>query len=351
MQTLPEFAAPSIPTAPESARVPKRTPSGRPVPDTWEGPAATLVDVPRQARPPSEPPPAVEPSEREGRILGGAYRLLVPIGTGSTGAVYEARHEPSGATVAVKVLRERWRTSAGQKRRFEREARAGSIIRHRHIVRLLDAGVEADGTAWQVLELLQGRELATAIEERPLAVEEAMLLGRQLLEALHAVHLRGYVHRDVKPENVFLVEREDGGLFAKLLDFGIAKPVVPTLSTPALTEEGVILGTPQYMAPEQITGDLPVTPASDLWALGAVLFCALTGRPPFHEAQLSTLLVKIAREPAPSVSYFRGDVPRRFAEILARALRTHPAHRYRDALEMSEELERCIADHGSLSGF
>lgn len=351
MQTLPEFAAPPIPRAPESARVPKEAPrSERPLPQTWEGPAATLVDVPRQARPPSQPPSAT-PEEREGRILGGAYRLLVPIGTGSTGAVYEARHEPSGQAVAVKVLRDKWRTSDGQKRRFEREARAGSIIRHRHIVRLLDAGVEPDGTAWQVLELLRGRELATAVEERPLAVDEAMLLARQLLEALDAVHLRGYVHRDVKPENVFLVDREDGRLFAKLLDFGIAKPMVPTLSTPALTEEGVILGTPQYMPPEQITGDLPVTPASDLWALGAVLFTALAGRPPFHEVQLSSLLVKIAREPAPSVSYYRGDVPRRFAELIARALRTHPAHRYRDATQMREELERCIADHGSLSGY
>ncbi|MBO6934407.1 MAG: serine/threonine protein kinase [Deltaproteobacteria bacterium] len=350
MQTLPEFAAPSIPI-PESARVPKTGPGqARVVPKTWEGPAATMVDVPRAAMQPSEPPHP-HPEEREGRILGGAYQLLVPIGTGSTGAVYEARHLPSGQAVAVKVLREKWRTSDGQKRRFEREARAGSIIRHRHIVRLLDAGVEPDGTAWQVLELLQGRELATAVEQRPLAIEEAMLLARQLLEALQAVHLRGYVHRDVKPENVFLVDREDGRLFAKLLDFGIAKPMIPTLTTPALTEEGVILGTPQYMAPEQITGDLPVTPSSDLWALGAVLFTALAGRPPFYEAQLSTLLVKIAREPAPSVAYFRGDVPRRFAEILARALRTHPAHRYRDAAEMSEDLERCIADHGSLSDY
>jgi serine/threonine-protein kinase len=352
MQTIPEFAAFPAPAAVPSLEAVQGAVAAR-IPPTWEGPtvqapgdsdsARTLVDEPLSG--------LEEPSDQQGRILGGAYRLVTPIGTGSTGAVYEARHEPSGATVAVKVLREKWRGSYGQQRRFQREARAGSMIRHRHIVRLLDAGAEEDGTAWQVLELLHGRELATAVEERPLSVEEAMLLCRQLLEALHAVHLRGYIHRDVKPENVFLVDREDGRLFVKLLDFGIAKPLVPTESMPALTEEGVILGTPHYMAPEQITGDLPVSPASDLWALGAVVFAALTGRPPFYAAQLSTLLVKIAREPAPSIALFRSDVPRGFAELIARALRTHPAHRYRDATEMGDDLERCIADVGSLSGF
>ncbi len=311
--------------------------------EPWESERATFVD------PPDVPSDA--PDEAEGRLLGGAYRLLTSIGTGSTGAVYAARHEPSGALVAAKVLRERWRHSSGQQRRFEREIRAGSKLRHPHIVRMLDAGVETDGTAWQILELLQGRELATALEQRPLAVEETLKLARQLLQALEAVHLRGYVHRDVKPENVFLIDTPDGSLFAKLLDFGIAKPISPTQTTPALTSEGVILGTPHYMAPEQITGDLPVSPSSDLWALGALLFTALTGRPPFHDEMLSTLLVNIARNPAPSVATYRSDVPRRLVEIVARALRTHPAHRYRDAAEMAEEVDRCIADLGSLTGW
>ena len=350
MHTLPHDPSPTSPRPGARAIADTVIPDDRPsaAPDTWGDAPATLVDLHTIEEAFTEED---EPADREGRLLGGAYRLLIPIGTGSTGAVYEARHEPSGALVAVKVLRERWRNSQGQQKRFEREAHAGSMIRHEHIVRLLDAGVEPDGTAWQVLERLHGRELATALDERPLGIEETLVVAQQLLAALDAVHRRGYVHRDVKPENVFVVDTPDGGLFVKLLDFGIAKPLVTTLSAPSLTAEGVILGTPHYMSPEQISGDLPVTPASDLWALGAVLFTALTGRPPFDERQLSTLLVRIARDPAPSVMQFRGDVPRRLAEVIAKALRTHPAHRYRDAEAMGDDVDRCIADLGSLSGF
>lgn len=280
------------------------------------------------------------PSEQPQRV--GDYLVGPRLGHGTSASVYEGRHEPSGQAVAIKIMRERWKSSSGIRARFEREARTASIVRHPGIVRLLDAGVEPDGTRWQVMELLRGRDLASVLEERPLELGETFALARQLLDALDAVHQRGYVHRDLKPENVFVLDREDGTFEVKLIDFGIAKPMVPTTSMPAITAEGVLIGTPQYMCPEQITGDIPVTPASDLWALGAVLFTCLAGQPPFDDAQLSRLLVRIARQPAPSLLRFRADVPSELADVIARALHTHPARRYRDATAMRQALDAVL---------
>lgn len=283
--------------------------------------------------------------KREGTMVGGEYTLVRRIGKGSGGAVYEARHEPSGQRVAVKVLHERLTGSDTQRRRFDREARTAAVVVHPNIVRLYDAGTDEDGTAWQVFELLEGRDLASLIEERTLTVPEAVWLAGELLEALEAVHARGFVHRDVKPENVFLATATGKGgapFQVKLLDFGIAKPLVPSQSTPWVTDEGVLLGTPHFMAPEQITGDKPIAPTTDLWAMAAVIFTALTGRPPFDDRQLSKLLVRIAREPAPSILPLRPDVPESLASILARALRNHPAHRYPSASAMLAALDDAL---------
>ncbi|MCA9616139.1 MAG: serine/threonine protein kinase, partial [Myxococcales bacterium] len=220
-----------------------------------------------------------------------------------------------------------------------------AVVVHPNIVRLYDAGTDEDGTAWQVFELLEGRDLASLIEERTLSVNEAVWLAGELLEALEAVHARGFVHRDIKPENVFLATaagNRSAPFHVKLLDFGIAKPLVPSASTPWVTDEGVMLGTPHFMAPEQIAGDKPIAPTTDLWATGAVLFTALTGRPPFDDKQLSKLLVRIAREPAPSILPLRPDVPEALASIIARALRNHPAHRFPSASAMLAALDDAL---------
>ncbi|MCB9614496.1 MAG: serine/threonine protein kinase [Sandaracinus sp.] len=297
----------------------------------------------------SSPPPPSDPTrrwdKREDSLVGGEYRLLRRIGKGSGGAVYEARHELSGQQVAVKILHDRLTGSDTQRRRFDREARTAAVVVHPNIVRLYDAGTDEDGTAWQVFELLEGRDLASLIEERTLSVNEAVWLAGELLEALEAVHARGFVHRDIKPENVFLATaagNRSAPFHVKLLDFGIAKPLVPSASTPWVTDEGVMLGTPHFMAPEQIAGDKPIAPTTDLWATGAVLFTALTGRPPFDDKQLSKLLVRIAREPAPSILPLRPDVPEALASIIARALRNHPAHRFPSASAMLAALDDAL---------
>ncbi|MEM9071054.1 MAG: serine/threonine-protein kinase [Myxococcota bacterium] len=286
------------------------------------------------------PPTQEAPAEHHGALVAGAYRILEPIGGGSGGQVFRALHEPSGVEVALKVMHRRHRGSTVSEKRFERETRTASRIQHPHIVRMLDAGMMSDGTPWQAMELLEGCDLATLLQQRPLGIDDTVQVGLQLLSALHAVHSLGYVHRDIKPENVFLVRHEEIGVWVKLLDFGIVKPLVPTDSLPWVTEEGLLLGTPQFMAPEQITGDIPVSVRTDVWAVGAVLYNALTGAPPFEDPQLSQLLVKIAREPAPSVAFHRPDAPTSLVQVVARALRTHPDHRYESAKEMAAELAR-----------
>lgn len=297
-----------------------------------ERPGDTIQDTPRQ---PNEH--EREANSRLGSIVAGAYRLIRVIGAGTGGAVFEARHEPTGEPVAVKLLHEGPR-SQDQQRRFVREARAAKAIRHPNIINLIESGSDENGTLYQVLELLQGRDLAGALAERLLTPDEAVEVGRQLLSALAAVHRRGYVHRDVKPENVFLSQRPGGGLLVKLLDFGIAKSIDPNQSQPWMTMDGVILGTPSYMSPEQITSERPVTPASDIFSVGALLFDALTGHAVFEDHKLSRLLIKIASDPAPSIASRRGDLPAGLVHAVDKALQKRPIDRWKSAAEMSAAL-------------
>ena len=212
----------------------------------------------------------------EGQTFGG-YHIIELVGSGGMGLVYRAEQRILGRTVALKVIRPEIAESGDYRSRFLREARFAASVDHPHVVSVYDAG-EQDGRLYLSMQWIDGTDLGTLIDrEQRLAPERAVLIGVQLAEALQAVHDAGLVHRDVKPANVLV--REIGGRdYAYLTDFGIAKAPA---AQDSLTRTGWVIGTPAYLAPEQIRGEQP-GPRSDLYALGCVIFEALTGQPPFR---------------------------------------------------------------------
>jgi serine/threonine-protein kinase len=234
----------------------------------------------------------------EGAITAGTrvdrYRLLGRLGGSGMGVVFRAVDERTGERVALKTLRAWTGDDATHVARFEREARAASELSHPAVVQVLATGTLPDGRPYLVMPLLEGRTLGDAIaEDGPFAPDVAWTRLRPIVEALAEAHARGMVHRDVKPSNVFLVRGDDGEETARLLDFGLARPVDSDEAAEAakLTQTGELIGTPLYMAPEQCWG-LPPGPAVDQYALGVTLFEVLSGRPPFDGPSFAALVQK-----------------------------------------------------------
>jgi len=262
-----------------------------------------------------------------GRLLGGRYRVVSRLGEGGMGAVYLCAHEVLGRRYAVKVLRPDLATDAELALRFRNEAIAASRIGGENVVDVLDFGAEEDGAHYYVMEALEGRSLGALIaEEGPLAVARALALLEQLCCALGAAHARGVVHRDVKPDNVFVVRRDDGTERAKLIDFGISqvKPAGPPGER--LTRAGAIIGTPEYMAPEQAAGD-PVDHRADVYALGVLAYEMLTGTLPIvANTPVATLVAHQTRTPdAPSRR--RAGIPAEVDALVLAALEKRPEDR------------------------
>jgi hypothetical protein len=263
----------------------------------------------------------------------GGYEIVERIGAGGMGVVYRAR-DAGGAEVAVKVLE---RGDPKDRERFGREARLLASVRHPHVVRYLDHGETEDGTPFLVMELLRGEDLAARIARAPLAVPEALGLAARLCAGLGAAHDVGVVHRDVKPGNVFLV---DGRLDdPRVVDLGVARR---TERTHRFTSTGGAVGTPAYMAPEQLRGEDEVR--SDVYGLGATLFEALTGHPPFRGPHPAAVLLAVMSEPAPELSTLRPDVPPDVSELVARMLAKDPADRPRDLAAVAADLALVEAD-------
>jgi serine/threonine protein kinase len=273
---------------------------------------------------------------RIGSTVAGKYRLNRLIGAGSMGAVYAAVHQFTGKHVALKLIDPSVAEYEGYAARFLREARAAADIGHPVICDVLDAGQEPDGSLYLALELLEGRTLEQAIDAEDLRVDEIVEVGIQLLDGLAAAHARGIVHRDIKPENVFLTWDEKGELHVKLLDFGVAKRTKagPELFT---TQQGAILGTPYYMAPEQAAGD-PVDARADVWSTGAVLFHALTGQPPFDEETYNRLIAKLIGHEPPRLRDVRPELPEWLHTAVEGALQRDADVRWQSARTMAETL-------------
>ncbi len=220
-----------------------------------------------------------------GRTIGN-FVLSRKVGEGGMGAVYLGEHNRISRRAAIKVLLPELASEPEVVARFLNEARASADIKHPHVIEISDFGELDDGTSYLVMEWLQGRSLADRMGAARVPVTQALHIGRQIAEALEAAHQRGVVHRDLKPDNVFLVERDGDADFVKVLDFGIAK--ILRGATELHTQTGAIMGTPGYMAPEQCRGEV-VDPRADLYALGVILYEMLGGRLPFEAEGLGEL--------------------------------------------------------------
>jgi serine/threonine-protein kinase len=268
-----------------------------------------------------------------GRTLDGRYTIEAILGVGGMGAVYRARHVHLGTTVAIKVMRS---SQPDATRRFLAEARRTFRLDHPNCVRASDAGVTEDGALlYLVMELLEGRTLGEELErDGPLAAARAAHIGAQVADAIDCAHRLGYVHRDIKPDNIMLLHRGDDPDFVKVLDFGLAKlydeaRLVNTRSVLSFTQDGIVFGTPHYMSPEQAQGHR-LDPRSDLYSLGIVLYEALAGEVPFDsDAQVEILIAQVKKRPRRLASRRRGLPPVLEAlvhELLAKDPAARPAN-------------------------
>jgi serine/threonine protein kinase len=279
-----------------------------------------------------------------GATLDGRYKVLRLLGEGGMGRVYEGEHVLIERRVAIKVLREDFTRRADVVERFRREAKSASRIGHPNIVDVIDFGEAPGGASYFVMELLQGEDLADVLARcGKLPASRAVLIAFQCCHALAAAHDKGVVHRDMKPENVFLLEREGAADFVKLVDFGVAKMSeldAVQKDGGKLTRSGVIFGTPEYMSPEQAAGHAPDHRA-DIYALGITLYELLTGRVPFEGASFMSVLTKHANKPLPPLRELNPDVdvsPELEAVVL-RALHKDREARFQSMREMAQALE------------
>ena len=288
--------------------------------------------------------PILTPEERVGTELAERYRIEKILGKGGMGVVYQGRHLWTEREVALKILFHQYAEDEGIARRFLQEARAAATIKHPNVVDVLDMG-QHDDTVYLVLEMLEGRSFADHLDRHaPLDPEEALQILLPVMDALAAAHRDGIVHRDLKPDNIFLSISGKGKQVPKLLDFGIAK-VRKKDGTPT-TQTGAVIGTPQYMAPEQVRGDSNVTGSADVWSMGVVLFEALTGRLPFEDEQPTAVLAAILTRKPPSVSEMGVDIPAPIAMTIDRALVEDRAIRFKTMREFAKALVEASDEAG-----
>jgi len=271
-----------------------------------------------------------------GRALAGRYRVTRRIGRGGMGEVYEAEHTGIGETVAIKILHPDAAELEGVAGRFAREARIVSRLESEHIVSVLDAGADADGRPYLVMELLRGEDLGTRLRaRRALPEADAIHVVAQILRGLADAHEAGVIHRDLKPDNVFLTTRGGDDAFVKLVDFGISKVQRLDATSPlALTQAGTILGTPMYMSPEQAQAKGDIDARTDIYSVGAILFECLAGRPPHVGETDAEVLLKLCTSDVPDLRALAPSTSPAVRRLVARALSRDRDARFRSARQM-----------------
>ncbi len=304
-------------------------------PGTRDTLALPMANVPSAAKPATAP---------MGVLIGGKLRVERVIGEGAMGIVYEATDTTLGRRVAVKVISPDLVGDSRQRRRFEREARAAATLKSEHAVRILD--VSADGEEpYLVMEYLEGRSLESIVLEDgrvPAAAAVDWIL--QALVALAEAHFHGLIHRDIKPANLFLTTRPGREPIVKVLDFGLVKDLDPTKTR--LTKTGAAIGTPAYMAPEQVRAVSDLDARTDIWAIGATLYELLTGNIPFNAATLPELLTAIVQQRPAPLREGRPDIPEDLEPVVLRCLAKDRAARFASTAELGDALVTALGGAG-----
>jgi len=271
----------------------------------------------------------------DARVLADRYELRDRMGSGGMGTVWRAHDRTLGRDVAVKLLHDGLAADKTFAQRFRQEALSAAKLTHPNVVAVFDAG-EHDGVPFIVMELVEGPSLHKILTDHgALPVAEAARIGQAVCGALAHAHNRGLIHRDMKPANVLL---EEGSRAPKVADFGIAKGLEDSAG---LTRTGGLIGTAAYLSPEQVSGH-PATPASDVYAVGCMLYASLVGEPPFGGTTPVAIAMRHLNDPVPPLRERRPDVPESFAAVVNRALEKDPARRFANA----EEMQRAIVNTG-----
>ncbi|HEU4579673.1 MAG TPA: protein kinase [Polyangiaceae bacterium] len=283
------------------------------------------------------------PDRRIGQLVDGKYFILRRLACGGMGSVYEARHSVVGRHFALKFLHEQYAQRSSMVQRFLREAQAAGSIASEHVIGVLDYG-SADGAPYLVMELVRGQDLRELlIEQQRLEEQRAVRIVLDACRGLALAHDRGLVHRDLKPANICVTQRADGREMAKVIDFGVAK----LRDGVDLSEEGTLIGTVGYMAPEQLTDHRQIDARADIFALGVILYQALAGRPP-HQCSRSELLYRIVSVDPPPLSELCPELSPGLSDVVRRALARNKDERYPSARELARALEPYAGESLSL---
>jgi serine/threonine protein kinase len=295
---------------------------------------AGLGQSPARADVTPAPPIAV------GGVIAGKYRIDGVIGFGGMGIVCAATHLELGTPIAIKFVRPEKAEDERAAARFLIEARAAAKLQSQYACRVMDCGRLPTGSPYIVMEHLAGQDLRSRIDKSgPLPIADAVLLALQACEALAEAHSKHLVHRDVKPENLFVASGPGGTPLLKVLDFGISKQLTPLTVPGAMTDSHESMGSPFHMSPEQMLEPAKVDSRTDIWSLGVVLYEALTGQFPFHGETAPQLCANVmTTEPIPPQSH-REEIPEGLARVILRCLQKDRDKRYKDVGELSQELK------------
>lgn len=279
----------------------------------------------------------------EGTFIGN-YQVLRLVGSGAFGDVYFGKNPSIDKAVAIKVLAPEMARNAEAVARFNAEARAVDRIQHPNIVQVFDYGRLPDGRYYIIMEFLNGKSLAELIEEKsPFSLREALGILRQIASGLEAAHHNNVVHRDLKPDNIIVLEGKDGETRVKILDFGIAKMLDGAIDDAAKTSAGVIMGTPLYMAPEQASGSsAEIGPATDVYAMGVIAYRMISGQFPIEGENPREVLYKQVTEPPRPLSKVTRGLSPRICEVVHGALEKNPKKRYQSPLKFIRDMEDAV---------